>query len=87
MGRESSSRNFPGRHPGHVAGGIEETRRIMTNLRPSMLDDLGIVVTLNWICRSFKKSIRPASRKGCRIRENEIPESLKIVIFRVLQEA
>jgi PAS domain S-box-containing protein len=71
-----------------LQGGIEETRRIMTNLRPSMLDDLGIIVTLNWICREFQK-VYPHLRleKEVGIREDEVPEPLKIVIFRVLQEA
>jgi signal transduction histidine kinase len=36
-----------------LQGGIEETRRIMTHLRPSLLDDLGIIATLNWICRGI----------------------------------
>ncbi len=33
----------------------EEVRRIQTDLRPPMLDDLGIVVTLSWFAREFEK--------------------------------
>ncbi len=67
---------------------IEESRRIMTDLRPSMLDDLGIVATIGWFCRQFQKvydGIRVESHID--VEEDEIPDNLKIVIFRVIQEA
>ncbi len=32
---------------------IEESRRIQSDLRPPILDDLGIVPTLSWFCRRF----------------------------------
>ncbi|MBI4766906.1 MAG: HAMP domain-containing protein [Deltaproteobacteria bacterium] len=34
---------------------IGEVRRIQADLRPPLLDDLGIVATLSWFCRRFKK--------------------------------
>ncbi len=67
---------------------IDESRRIMTDLRPSILDDLGIITTIRWFCGQFRKVY-----EGIRIedhlliKEEAIPEALKIVIFRVLQEA
>ncbi len=71
-----------------VQNAIEETRRIMTNLRPPMLDDLGILATISWQCRQFQHiysglHIEP----NIQIEEKDIPESLKIVIYRILQEA
>jgi signal transduction histidine kinase len=71
-----------------VQNGVEETRRIMTNLRPSILDDLGIMATVNWFCREFQK-VYPHFRieRRIEIQEQEVPEGLKIVIFRILQEA
>ena len=33
---------------------IEEARRIQSDLRPPLLDDLGIVATLPWFCRRFE---------------------------------
>lgn len=36
--------------------GIEETRRIQMNLRPTLLDDLGILATISWFCREFQKA-------------------------------
>lgn len=67
---------------------VEEVRRIQTDLRPSMLDDLGILATISWFCREFQtiySSIR--IEKQINIQEDEVPELLKTVIYRVLQEA
>jgi PAS domain S-box-containing protein len=67
---------------------IDENRRIMTELRPSLLDDLGILETIDWFCGEFEE-VYPHFRieRHIAIEENEIPEPLKIVIFRILQEA
>ena len=67
---------------------IDEVRRIMTDLRPSMLDDIGIVATIGWFCREFREvysGIRVEVRIS--IDEADIPDPLKIVLFRTLQEA
>jgi PAS domain S-box-containing protein len=65
-----------------------EVRRIEKTLRPPLLDNLGILPTINWFCREFQslfESIR--IEPDIAVRENEVPESLKIVIFRIVQEA
>jgi PAS domain S-box-containing protein len=68
--------------------GIEESRRIQMDLRPSILDDLGILATLSWFTREFQKVYSHISiEKGIDIQENEVPDSLKIALFRVMQEA
>jgi len=68
--------------------GIEETRRIQMNLRPALLDDLGILATISWFCREFKKA-HPAIRLETKIdaQEDDISHPVKSVIYRVLQEA
>ena len=67
---------------------IEEARRIQMSLRPSMLDDLGILATINWFSRQYE-SVYPGIhlKKEIDIQEHEVPGHLKIVIYRVLQEA
>ena len=35
---------------------IQETRRIQMNLRPSILDDLGILATISWFCRQYEST-------------------------------
>ena len=71
-----------------LSGAIEEVRRISMDLRPSMLDDLGILPTLNWFLRGFKTS-HPTVQvtKRIRVAEEAIPEALKISVFRIVQEA
>jgi len=67
---------------------IEEIRRIQVDLRPPVLDDLGILATINWFCREFQ-TIYSGIRieKQITIQEDEVPDPLKIIIYRVLQEA
>jgi PAS domain S-box-containing protein len=66
---------------------IDETRRISKNLRPSSLDDLGLLRTINGLCREFEDLSDVAIRKDLEIQENQVPELLKITIYRILQEA
>jgi len=67
---------------------IEEARRLMSDLRPAMLDDLGLQATVSWLCRRFH-SFYPhiLIEQQVDFFEEEIPEHLKIVMFRVMQEA
>jgi PAS domain S-box-containing protein len=68
--------------------GIEEARRIGMDLRPSILDDLGILATLGWFCREFQKIYSGISlEKQIDIQENDVPDPLKTTIYRILQEA
>lgn len=67
---------------------IDEVRRMSRDLRPSMLDDLGILTTITWFCRNFGQVYPDISiKKHLGLKEKEVPEHLKIVIFRILQEA
>ena len=66
----------------------QEVRRIMGNLRPAMLDDLGLIPTIRYHCREFQELYPHIVLKPIiELAEEHIPASLKIVIFRVLQEA
>ncbi|MGW8303228.1 MAG: PAS domain S-box protein [Desulfobacterales bacterium] len=72
----------------YVDEAINESRRISANLRPSLLDDLGLLATLSWFCREFGKMYPDIQiEKQLDVAEDEIPEMLKVVIYRVLQEA
>ena len=67
---------------------VEECRRIQMDLRPSMLDDLGLLPTLSWFCRRFQTIYSGIQiEQQLAIKESEIPGPLKIVIYRVTQEA
>ena len=67
---------------------IEEARRIQSDLRPPLLDDLGIVATLPWFCRRFETIYSGIKvEQAVAMAEEEVPDALKIVLFRITQEA
>jgi PAS domain S-box-containing protein len=69
-------------------GAIEEVRRISMDLRPSMLDDLGLLPTISWLIRNFQNANPSIKvRKRIKAEEQAIPKPLKITLFRIMQEA
>ena len=67
---------------------IEEIHRISSNLRPSVLDDMGLLAAIRSDCRKLQKVYQRIQIEiRIDVEEEEIPESLKINIYRVLQEA
>ena len=67
---------------------IEEVRRIQMDLRPSILDDLGILATLEWFCREYQKIYSHIYiEKKINLQENDVSLPLKTAIYRVTQEA
>jgi signal transduction histidine kinase len=67
---------------------IDEVRRIMMDLRPSILDDLGILATISWFCRELQAVYGSMKvEQDIQLKEEDIPEFLKIIIYRILQEA
>jgi PAS domain S-box-containing protein len=70
-----------------IQEGIEECRRMQQDLRPSILDDLGLLATLSWFCRRYQtiySGINVELQQT--LEETDISDALKIVIFRVTQE-
>ena len=71
-----------------VQNAIAEVRNIYTGLRPAILDDLGIIATIEWFCREFRAVFPNLHVETVTmIEEEDVPEALKIVIFRIIQEA
>ncbi len=71
-----------------IKGAIDEARRIQMNLRPSILDDFGLLSTIGWFCRQFESAYTGIRiRQALDIQEGELSETLKTVIYRILQEA
>jgi signal transduction histidine kinase len=67
---------------------IEEVRNTCMDLRPSTLDSLGIVPTIDWFCREHQTTYPFVQiEKKIDIRETEVPDPLRIVIYRIVQEA
>ena len=72
----------------HVGRTIEEVRRISMDLRPPMLDDLGVVSATEWFCTELQKVCTPITliRRIC-ADETAIAQGIKTNLFRILQEA
>ncbi len=67
---------------------IDESRRIYMGLRPSILDDLGLIATITWFLRQFEDSCKGIRvQKSVELQQEEIPGELETVLFRVIQEA
>jgi len=66
----------------------EEVRTITMNLRPTILDDMGVIATLNWFCRQFRSVYSHIHLDvDVSVAENDVPDMLKIILFRIVQEA
>ena len=67
---------------------VDEVRRISSNLSPSMLEDFGIHVAMESLCKEFKAQNRDLDVScSVSIDEAETPELVKVAIYRVAQEA
>lgn len=71
-----------------VEATIKDVKRIYGNLRPLILDDLGLLPAIRSLVRQFRE-VRPQVKfeDSVQAQESEIPEGLKIVIYRLVQEA
>ncbi len=67
---------------------IDEVSRISMGLRPSTLDDLGILATISWFCREYHRVYPNIDlEKKIEIEENDVPFTIKTPLFRILQES
>lgn len=72
----------------HLMNMIKEAKSISTQLRPSTLDDLGLLATFSAYCRKFGEC-HTGVEIVCKaeVSEEQIPQEYKILIYRLLQEA
>jgi signal transduction histidine kinase len=66
---------------------IQDAKRIQHNLRPSALDMLGLAASLRSLCHDFGNMSSIEINCTLGIDEANIPENLKIIIYRISQEA
>jgi len=72
----------------HLAETIKDCKRISANLRPEIIDDRGLLATIDWHTRQFSQHYSQIKIiQQIDVDEQEVPEPLKIVIYRVIQEA
>jgi len=67
---------------------IKETKRISAHLRPTILDDLGLLATIDWYLRQFQRMYGEITvRYRVDVKEEDVPEPVKINIYRIIQES
>ena len=66
---------------------IKTVRRISTELRPGVLDDLGLIPALEWQAQEFEKNTGIRMAFSCDCKEEEVHPEVATNTFRIFQEA
>jgi len=69
-----------------VSGTIATVQRIASELRPAILDDLGLSSAIEWYCEEFEKRTGIQCRMDLEDIQSQDPQKT-LTLFRVLQEA
>ncbi len=78
-------------HVETVKGLVESSVRVVRNmallLRPSMLDDLGLIPALKWQARECAKRTSMNVTVATEIDSDDLPDEYKTCVYRIVQEA
>lgn len=66
---------------------LEQIRELSLNLRPPMLDDLGLVPTLRWYIKQYAKRLNIKAKFEVLGLEQRLSPELETALYRVVQEA
>jgi signal transduction histidine kinase len=67
---------------------VARIRSVQGDLWPYVLDDIGILATLEWYCRNFRANHSALSiETHVDLTEDEVPAPEKLILYRVMQEA
>lgn len=72
---------------GQARSGLEEIRKVIFNLRPMALDDLGIVPILRKFTQDFEEKEKIRTKFELQGKETRLPSAMEVAIFRLVQEA
>ncbi|MDO8567635.1 MAG: sensor histidine kinase, partial [Dehalococcoidales bacterium] len=66
---------------------LDSVHRIIYDLRPSVLDDLGLLSALRWLAEHRLSPLEVKTRVEVTGEEKKLPPHIEIALFRVVQEA
>jgi PAS domain S-box-containing protein len=69
-----------------IDGAMDTVRRIATDLRPSVLDDLGLVAAVEWQAQEFERSTGITAHLEIQATYPELEDVCATTAFRILQE-
>jgi signal transduction histidine kinase len=72
---------------GMTADSLKELQRIISDLRPSHLDDLGLAAALRWYAGRLQELTPLNIKVEISGEEHTLDEAAKITVFRIIQEA
>src|SRR5687767_12032819 len=70
----------------HIDATIQTVRRIATELRPGILDDLGLVAAIEWQAQEFQKRTGIECVVSSDLKEPILDQDLNTAFFRIFQE-
>ena len=70
-----------------ASGTLKEIRRVIFDLRPTLLDDLGLAAAVDWYAKTSlaKAGIQPIVRAGGL--DSRLPQRVEVALYRLVQEA
>jgi signal transduction histidine kinase len=66
---------------------VKTVRRISSELRPSLLDDLGLTAAMEWQLQEFEKRFGIKTILNISEADIKLPDAIKTSLFRILQES
>jgi len=66
---------------------VDEVQRIARNLRPSVLDELGLVPALRATCTEFAQRTGVSLKLACKRLTARLPAEAELALYRILQKA
>lgn len=66
---------------------LKQVREMSLNLRPAMLDDLGLVPTLRWYIKQFSRRVDLEAELQVTEPQRRLPPAAETTLFRIVQEA
>jgi len=66
---------------------IKTVRRISTELRPGLIDDLGLSAAMEWYCGEFQNRTGISCQLNLDESENTLEQDRSIAVFRIFQES
>jgi signal transduction histidine kinase len=69
------------------SGALQELRRVIADLRPSQLDELGLAAAIRWYTQSSQRQGGAACRLRFQGDEENLSAGYKTLLFRIAQEA
>jgi signal transduction histidine kinase len=70
-----------------ASGTLQEIRRVIFDLRPTLLDDLGLAAAVDWYAKTSlsKAGIQPVVRASGL--DSRLPQRVEVALYRLVQEA